>query len=58
MIAGDIEGGGFWQRVGVLFTDWTFFDRMDNDLVVDTDAMYEGLAREGGARRLLIRGRG
>jgi CHAT domain-containing protein/pimeloyl-ACP methyl ester carboxylesterase len=56
VIAGDIEGGGFWQRVGVLFTDWTFFDRMDNDLVVDTDAMYEGLARQGGAHGLFDQG--
>ncbi|MBL9139810.1 MAG: CHAT domain-containing protein [Verrucomicrobiales bacterium] len=56
VIAGDIEGGSFWQKVGVLFTDWTFFDRLNNDLVVDTDAMYEGLARQGGAHGLFDQG--
>src|SRR5574338_132294 len=47
VIAGDIEGGGMVKRIGVMFTDWMFFDRADNDLVVDTDSMYAGLAREG-----------
>lgn len=47
VIAGDIEGGGMVKRIGVMFTDWMFFDRADNDLVVDTSSMYAGLAREG-----------
>lgn len=47
VIAGDIEGGGMLKRIGVMFTDWMFFDRADNDLVVDTRSMYAGLAREG-----------
>ncbi|MBL8533451.1 MAG: CHAT domain-containing protein [Betaproteobacteria bacterium] len=45
VIAGDIEGGGVLKKLGVLFTDYLFFDRVDNDLVVDTDSMYAGLAR-------------
>ncbi|MEI7968817.1 MAG: CHAT domain-containing protein [Betaproteobacteria bacterium] len=49
VIAGDIEGGGLLKKLGVLFTDIVFFDRMDNDLVVDTDAMYAGVARPGQA---------
>lgn len=43
VIAGDIEGGGMLQRIGVMFVDWAFFERVRNDLVVDTDSMYGGL---------------
>ena len=56
VIAGDIEGGSLWQRLGVLLTDWTLFDRMNNDLVVDTDSMFEGLVRDGGGHGLFDRG--
>ncbi len=56
VIAGDIEGGTLWQRLGVLVADWTLFDDLDNDLVVDTDSMYEGLARDGGAKALFDQG--
>ena len=45
VISGDIEGGGLLKRLGVLFTDFAFFDNTDNDLVVDTDAMSAGIAR-------------
>lgn len=48
VIAGDIEGGGLLKRIGVFLTDSLIFDREDNDLVVDTDSMYGGLAREVG----------
>ncbi len=48
VIAGDIEGGGILKRIVVTFTDWMFFDRADNDLVVDTDSMYAGIAGRGG----------
>ncbi len=58
VIAGDIEGGGLLKRLGVLFTDFVFFDRYDNDLVVDTDSMYAGLARPGQARRRFEQGPG
>lgn len=55
-IAGDIEGGGWLKRLAVLFTDFTFFDAVANDLVVDTDAMSAGIARPGNARLLVERG--
>jgi CHAT domain-containing protein/pimeloyl-ACP methyl ester carboxylesterase len=48
VIAGDIEGGGLLKRIGVFLTDYIFFEEEDNDLVVDTDSMYGGLARERG----------
>jgi CHAT domain-containing protein/pimeloyl-ACP methyl ester carboxylesterase len=48
VIAGDIEGGGLLKRVGVFLTDFIFFEEEDNDLVVDTESMFGGLAREQG----------
>lgn len=56
VIAGDIEGGGLLKRLGVFFTDFMFFDREDNDLVVDTDSMYAGIAPASGARALFEQG--
>lgn len=50
VIAGDIEGGGLLKKLGVFFTDSVFFDGVNNDLVVDTDSMYAGVARPGNAR--------
>jgi CHAT domain-containing protein/pimeloyl-ACP methyl ester carboxylesterase len=56
VIAGDIEGQRLLKRVAVMFTDWMFFDRVDNDLVVDTDSMYAGLARTRGSHALFDQG--
>ncbi len=56
VIAGDIEGGGLLKRIGVMFTDWMFFDRDENDLVVDTDSMYAGLVASSGAHALFDQG--
>ena len=56
VIAGDIQGGGLLKRLGVLFTDYAFFSGIDNDLVVDTDSMYAGIARLAGGRALFDRG--
>ena len=56
VIAGDIEGGGLLQRLGTFLTDTLVFDRGDNDLVVDTDAMFTGIAPRAAARALLDRG--
>lgn len=56
LIAGDIEGGGFLKRLGVMFTDWMFFDRANNDLVVDTASMYGGLAWQASARAIFVQG--
>lgn len=57
VIAGDTEFDGFGasnlgRRIANLFCDWRLFDRNDNDLVVDTDSMYAGLAFRDGARYL------
>lgn len=56
VISGDIEEGGILKRLGVMFTDWMLFDRHDNDLVVDTDSMYAGLAMRNEARYLFDQG--
>lgn len=56
IIAGDIEGGGLAKRLGTMFTDWMFFDKADNDLVVDTASMYGGLAYQAQARAILVQG--
>ena len=56
VIAGDIEGGNLLTRLGVLLTDFIFFDNTDNDLVVDTAAMLSGVAPKAQARVLLDRG--
>jgi CHAT domain-containing protein/pimeloyl-ACP methyl ester carboxylesterase len=52
VIAGDVEGGGVLKRIFVTFTDWMFFDRADNDMVVDTRSMYTGVAQRGAHARL------
>ncbi|MCK6395901.1 CHAT domain-containing protein [Zoogloea sp.] len=59
LIAGDVEGdpNSFFHRVGVMFVDWALFDRARNDLVVDTDSMYGGLAnRARGVRAIYVHG--
>jgi len=56
VIAGDIEGGNLLKRLGVLLTDFVFFDNVDNDLVVDTAAMLAGIAPRAGAKVLFDRG--
>ena len=56
VIAGDVEGESLLKRLGLLFTDWMFFDQRDNDLVVDTGSMYAGLAQSPGARYLFDQG--
>ncbi len=56
VIAGDIEGGGLLKRLGVLFADYAFFSGVDNDLVVDTDSMYGGIARRANGRAFFDRG--
>ena len=56
IVAGDIEGGGMIKRLGAMFTDWMFFDRANNDLVVDTASMYGGLAGQARAQAIFVRG--
>lgn len=55
VIAGDIEGGSLWRRLGVLLTD-LFYTFEDHDLIVNTAAMDGGAARSGGARYLFRQG--
>ncbi|HSF47291.1 MAG TPA: hypothetical protein VLA73_02895, partial [Burkholderiales bacterium] len=45
IVAGDIEGGGLFKRLGVFLTDNLLYERRDNDLVVNTDSMFGGLRR-------------
>ncbi len=56
VIAGDIEGGNLFKRLGVLLTDLLFFERDDNDLVVNTSAMLAGIAPRTSSRVLFDRG--
>jgi CHAT domain-containing protein len=55
VIAGDIEGGSFLNRLAIKVTNW--FYGGNHDLVVDTFAMYGGLTRKGGARVLFDQGK-
>jgi len=50
VIAGDIEGGSPFKRLGVLLTDTLIFESEDNDLVVDTQSMLAGIAPRVAAR--------
>lgn len=57
VIAGDLEFDGLGlsrlgSRLANLFCDWRLFERNDNDLVVDSDSMFAGLASRKGARYL------
>jgi tetratricopeptide (TPR) repeat protein len=44
VIAGDVQGQGFWKTLTVFATD--LFYREDHDLVVNTRSMYGGAARQ------------
>ena len=46
VIAGDVEGSGLFGRLGVLAADLFYWQ--DHDLVVNTDSMFKGMAREAG----------
>lgn len=56
VIAGDIEGGSWFKRLGVFLTDTVFYDNEDNDLVVNTNSMFQGVSREERARYLFDQG--
>ena len=46
VVAGDCEMDSWsFKRLGLAFTDWMFFDNAKNDLVVDTQSMYAGVAQ-------------
>lgn len=42
VIAGDIENGHWLKRLGVFASDHIIYEARDNDLVVNTDAMFHG----------------
>jgi len=46
VVAGDIEGGHWLQRLGAFITDQFIYENRDNDLVVNTDSMFEGAVRK------------
>lgn len=56
VIAGDIEGGRWWKRLGIWVTD--LFYESQHDLIVHTPAMYGGASRpqETPARFYFTRG--
>lgn len=56
VIAGDIQGSGLFRRLAVLLTDTLIFEQEDHDLVVDTEAMYRGIAPAAKARAHFDRG--
>jgi tetratricopeptide (TPR) repeat protein/pimeloyl-ACP methyl ester carboxylesterase len=47
VIAGDMEGSGFWGNLKAFATDLFYWE--DHDLVVNTSAMYGGMSRDQGA---------
>ncbi|HNK15762.1 MAG TPA: hypothetical protein PLZ20_14430, partial [Nitrospira sp.] len=56
VIAGDIEGGSWFKRLGVFLTDTVFYENADNDLVVNTNSMFQGVSREKPARYIFDQG--
>ena len=46
VIAGDIEGGNWLKRLGVFASDHIIYEARDNDLLVNTDAMFHGARRD------------
>lgn len=56
VIAGDIEGGSWFKKLGVFITDTVIYDNEDNDLVVNTKSMFQGVARGTASRYLFDQG--
>lgn len=56
VIAGDIEGEHIVKKLALIFTDWMFFDEQHNDLVVDTQSMFAGLAYRNPTHALFDQG--
>ncbi len=56
VIAGDIEGGSWFKRLGVFITDTVIYDNADNDLVVNTNSMFQGATRRTTSRYLFDQG--
>lgn len=45
VIAGDLHGGSWLRRFGVFVSDRMLYDNRDNDLIVNTDSMFQGGVR-------------
>lgn len=58
VIAGDIEGSNWFKRLGIFLSDTFIYESSDNDLVVNTDSMFRGMARssESPSRYLFDKG--
>ena len=56
VIAGDIEGGSWFKRLGVFMTDTFFYENQDNDLVVNTNSMFHGVRRGTASRYIFDQG--
>lgn len=56
VIAGDIEGGSWLKRLGTFITDAFIYENRENDLVVNTDSMFQGAPRESAARYVFDQG--
>ena len=54
VVAGDIEGGDIFRRLGILLSD--LYYKEDHDLVVNTRAMYGGTPRVNTPRRFFAQG--
>ncbi len=56
VIAGDIEGSGWFKRLGVFISDTFIYESGDNDLVVNTDSMLQGMRRSESSRYVFDKG--
>jgi CHAT domain-containing protein/pimeloyl-ACP methyl ester carboxylesterase len=56
VIAGDIEGGNWFKRLGIFITDTIFYENQDNDLIVNTNSMFHGVRRGRSSRYLFDQG--
>jgi hypothetical protein len=46
IVAGDCDGGGLVRRAFTKMNDWIIHRGRENDWVVNTDSMFEGVARQ------------
>ena len=56
VIAGDIEGSGWFKRLGIFISDTFLYENGDNDLVVNTDSMLQGMRRSESSRYVFDKG--
>lgn len=56
VIAGDIEASNWFKRLGIFISDKFIYDSGDNDLVVNTASMFQGISRTETSRYLFDQG--